>query len=298
MVKRGLGRGLEALLPNLDQEKEGVLELPIERIAVSPYQPRRDFDDDRLAELASSIKEYGVVQPIIVRRLEAGKYQLIAGERRLRACQALGMERIPAVVRESSDLQAREISLVENIQREELNPIEEAEAYRELIADYGLTQEELARKIGRSRPHIANTLRLLTLPGEIKEMVRSGSLAMGHAKALLSVGDEEARIRLGQLVAEKGLSVREAEELAWREKPAPDSRARAAKVPPATELPNIGLTAHDIREGEAYWGRVLDARVKIRWLPRGRWKVEIEMEHPDDLYRLEKRMGINFLRNR
>lgn len=296
MVKRGLGRGLGALMPNLDQE--GVMELPIERIAVSPYQPRRDFADDRLAELASSIKEYGVVQPIIVRRLEAGKYQLIAGERRLRACQALGMERIPAVVRESSDLQAREISLVENIQREELNPIEEAEAYRELIADYGLTQEELARKIGRSRPHIANTLRLLTLPEEIKEMVRSGSLTMGHAKALLSVSDEEARIRLGQLVAEKGLSVREAEELVWQEKPTPDSRARAAKNPPAAELPNIGLTARDIREGEAYWGRELDARVKIRWLPRGRWKVEIEMEHPDDLRRLEARMGINFLRNR
>ena len=213
MIKRGLGRGLEALLPGATKEQEAVNDIKISLIEANPNQPRKIFEDDKLAELAASIREHGVVQPIIVRPIEGGNYQLIAGERRWRAALLLGLKKIPAVVKHISEAEAREISLVENLQREDLNPLEEAEAYRELLQGYAFTQEGLAKRMGKSRPYIANALRLLGLSEELKQKVRQGALTTGHAKVLLGVTDVEERDQLGQTIAEKRLSVREAEQL-------------------------------------------------------------------------------------
>ncbi len=213
MIKRGLGRGLEALLPGAIKDEEAVNEVKISLIEANPNQPRKVFEDDKLAELAASIREHGVVQPIIVRPIEGGKYQLIAGERRWRAALLLGLKKIPAVIKHISEAEAREISLVENLQREDLNPLEEAEAYRELLQEYAFTQEGLAKRMGKSRPYIANALRLLGLSEGLKQKVRQGALTTGHAKVLLGVADIEERERVGQNIVEKRLSVREAEQL-------------------------------------------------------------------------------------
>ncbi|NPV92458.1 MAG: ParB/RepB/Spo0J family partition protein [Firmicutes bacterium] len=293
MSKRGLGRGLESLLPGIGSEPEsGLVDIQIDRIAISPHQPRKGFAEEKLAELAASIREHGVVQPIVVRRLEEGKYQLIAGERRLRACTALGMERIPAVIRESGDAEARELALVENIQREGLNPIEEAEAYRELTVAHGLTQEDLAKKLGKSRSHIANTLRLLALPDIIKNLVREGNLTMGHAKVLLGVNTGENMVKLGQLAKEKEMSVRELEELVWGQKSDPEPEDEKKRRADLDMEPDGVITRSEFREIETRWQKTLNTRVKIKWSPRGRGRIEIDLQSPEDISRLADLLGI------
>ncbi|WP_424769341.1 ParB/RepB/Spo0J family partition protein [Paenibacillus sp. sgz302251] len=211
MSKR-LGRGLDALIPSLSvNDDDKVIEISLSQLRPNPYQPRKTFDEDSIKELAESIKQHGVIQPIIVRTVLKG-YEIIAGERRFRACQYCGNATIPAVVRSFSDQQVMEIALIENLQREDLNAIEVAIAYQALIDKFKLTQEELSMKVGKSRSHIANFVRLLSLPAEIKENVSRGTISMGHARALVGIKDEKVQKELADLVISMEWSVRELEE--------------------------------------------------------------------------------------
>ena len=212
----GLGRGLDAIfLDNSrteNKENSGVLQLKLSLIDPKSDQPRKYFDKEALEELANSIIENGLLQPILVREYGEGRYQIIAGERRFRASKLAGLTEIPAIVLDKSDKAVAEIALIENIQREDLNPIEEAMAYRSLAKEYDMTQEELSEKIGKSRSAIANTIRLLDLPEEILTMVASGDLSAGHARTLLGTKDPETMLKLAQFAAEKDISVRQLEE--------------------------------------------------------------------------------------
>ena len=231
-----LGRGLNALLGDISREEpvagpqgnaaRSVQNIDVSLIAPHPEQPRRHFDSAALDELAESIARRGVIQPIIVRPLGRG-YQIVAGERRWRAAQRAQLHRIPALVRDFSDTETLEIALIENIQREELNPIEEAEAYRKLIAEFGHGQDALGRLVGKSRSHVANLMRLLDLPNPVQQMVVRGELSMGHARALIGAPECE---RLARKVADEGLSVRETEKLASKAKPGRTSRSSAGKT--------------------------------------------------------------------
>lgn len=227
--KKGLGRGLDALfgvykeesynnITNEPQEKKenvakagGVSEIEIEKIKPNPNQPRKNFDTEALNELASSIKMHGIVQPIVVNDMGDGRYMIIAGERRWRAANICGLKTVPAVVRNYTDKQVKEISIIENLQREDLNPIEAAKAIKELMDEYGLTQEVVADRIGKSRSSIANTLRLLTLYPDVLKMVEDGKLSAGHARCLVVIEDKNQQIKLAQLTVNKNLSVRELE---------------------------------------------------------------------------------------
>ena len=212
---RGLGKGLGALIPQLEEDElKKTQELPISQIKVNPYQPRKEFDEASLQELADSIREHGIIQPLLVRSYK-DHYQLIAGERRWRAAQIVGLKFVPVVIRDYNDQQMMEIALVENLQREDLNPLEEAEAYNKLIQEFGLTQEEVAQKVGKSRPAVANTLRLLQLPEEIKQLVAKNVISMGHARTILSLTDQELQHKVCKEIIEKNLSVRETEELVY-----------------------------------------------------------------------------------
>ncbi|MFY0546286.1 ParB/RepB/Spo0J family partition protein [Brevibacillus sp. H7] len=212
-MSRGLGKGLGALITsNLLDEGEQVSEISVSEIRPNPYQPRKEFDAAAIEELSQSIKEHGIIQPLIVRKSIKG-YELVAGERRLRAAKVAGLKKVPVVVKAYTDQQLMEIALIENLQRENLNPIEEAEAYEKLMEHYSYTQEELAQKIGKSRPHVANILRLLQLPDKIRKFVSNSALSMGHARALLPVEKEDLQLQLANDVVKKGLSVRQLEEL-------------------------------------------------------------------------------------
>ncbi|AQR78708.1 ParB/RepB/Spo0J family partition protein [Paenibacillus larvae] len=211
MSKR-LGRGLDALLPSMDiEDDDKVIEIPLSKLRANPYQPRKSFNEDGIQELAASIKEHGVIQPIIVRSVLKG-YEIIAGERRFRASQACGLKSIPAVVKKFSDQQVMEIALIENVQREDLNALEIAIAYQAIIDQFSLTQEELSAKVGKSRSHIANFLRLLTLPDSIKQHVSRGTLSMGHARAIVGVKDNQKKQILADACIREQWSVRQLEE--------------------------------------------------------------------------------------
>ena len=211
----GLGKGLDALFQDNSTPAQGATELPMDEIFPDRNQPRKDFDDDSLQELANSMREHGVLQPILVRPIDNG-YQIVAGERRWRAARLAGLTSVPVNVPELSDFDAMSVALVENLQREDLNPIEEAEGYRKLSDATGWTQEQIAKRVGRSRPSVANSLRLLSLPEEVIDLLRTGQLTTGHAKAILSIADDETRIAVAKMVAEKGLTVREAEKLSQK----------------------------------------------------------------------------------
>ncbi len=214
MSKRGLGKGLSALIPGAGQEVGGeVLELDVREISPNPLQPRTDIGEDQIAELADSIKKVGVLQPIIVRP-DGTSYQIIAGERRWRAAQAAGLQRVPVRVMVTTETEALALALIENLQREDLNPIEEARGYRRLITEYEMTQSELADRVSKSRSAVTNTLRLLDLPEDIQELLYDGKLSAGHARAILSVSDDDRRHTLARKCVDEGLSVREAESLA------------------------------------------------------------------------------------
>lgn len=230
MNKRGLGKGLGALIPESEDAAKGsVMEIKITEIAPNEGQPRKLFDDEALNSLAESIKEHGVVQPIIVRRLERG-YQIIAGERRWRAARLAGLKTVPAIVKECSNVEIMELALIENLQREDLNVIEEADAYKSLIDEYNMTQEDIARRIGKSRPAIANTLRLIGLPAKVKEMVADGRISAGHARALLSLNNEKKMLELAEKIVNQNLNVRQVEKLVKDSEKAVDTKKKEKQV--------------------------------------------------------------------
>ena len=213
----GLGRGLDALLgtPEVQSaQSSGSVFLPISQVEPGLNQPRKRFDSDSLDDLTDSVRIHGIIQPLTVRRLSSGYYQIIAGERRWRAAKQAGLMEVPAVIIEADDRKVMELGLIENLQREDLNPVEEARGYQVLMEEYGLTQEEVAQRMGKSRPAITNTLRLLALPEAVLILLEEGSLSAGHARAILAVSDPELQIQLAQQVATKNLSVRQTETLA------------------------------------------------------------------------------------
>ncbi len=219
MAKRtkelGLGRGLNALLgdPELPAQGEGAVSLPISQVEPGLNQPRKHFDEGALADLADSIRIHGIIQPLTVRRLASGYYQIIAGERRWRAAKSAGLSEIPAVIIEADDRKVMELGLIENLQREDLNPAEEARGYRTLMEEYGLTQDQVARQMGKSRPAVANTLRLLALPDELMELLEDGSLSAGHARAILALPSPALQREAAKKVIKDQLSVRQTETL-------------------------------------------------------------------------------------
>jgi len=231
----GLGRGLEALIPRTETEA-GVIEVPVDRIARNPHQPRARFDDEELAELAASIVEHGVIQPVVVRTSPDGGYELIAGERRVRAARQAGLLSVPAVVRDSSDEGVLELALVENIQRADLNAIEEAAAYRELIDRFGLTHEEVAQRVGKSRVAISNALRLLDLASETRAAIVGGAISEGHGRALAAITVPELQRAVLQVVLQRHLSVRQTEELVRRRRTLGLSRTRVPLTPDLQDL--------------------------------------------------------------
>ncbi|HHX28744.1 MAG: ParB/RepB/Spo0J family partition protein [Bacillota bacterium] len=212
MAKKGLGRGIEALIPVDPQPQDTpIVELDPAEIKADPLQPRQVFDEAKIEELAASLKEHGVIQPLIVRQV-GGTYRLVAGERRLRAAMKAGIQKVPAVVRIMDDREAMEVSLVENLQREELGPLEQAGAFQRLMDEFGLTQEEVASRVGKSRPEVANTVRLLRLEPEVKKLISDGKLTGGHGRALLGLSGA-AQVKAARSVLSRGLSVRKTEEL-------------------------------------------------------------------------------------
>lgn len=270
----GLGRGLEAIFQSNPKVDEPVNSVAINDLRPNPYQPRRQFDDDKLAELTESIREHGVIQPIIVRSAVRG-YEIVAGERRWRASQAAGLDQVPVVVRSFSDLQMNEIALIENLQREDLNPIEIAEAYTSLMDKFHITQEELAKKVGQSRSHVANLLRLLNLPAEIRDHVSRGTLSMGHARAILGLPDKKQQILVAEKAIDEELSVREVEHLVNRLQHAV---SRETKKPNKEQPPVIKQYEDEFRQR-------LGTGVKIHQ-GKKRGKIEIEYFSTDDLERI------------
>jgi|LSQX01.3.fsa_nt_gb ParB family chromosome partitioning protein len=209
-MKKGLGKGLGALIASADNDNNGVKEIRLNEIEPNVEQPRKDFNDGKLAQLAESIKQHGVVQPLIVHR-EGSTYKIVAGERRWRAARLAGLQTVPVIVRELSSRQVMEIALIENIQREDLNPIEEAEAYEKLISEYGMTQEEVSNTVGRSRPTITNSIRLLSLQEKIKKKLIEGVITSGHARALLSLESKDTQLKALDEIIKNELSVRQTE---------------------------------------------------------------------------------------
>lgn len=214
-MKKGLGKGLGALITSAETEDNGVREIRINEVEPNIGQPRKNFNDEKLAQLAQSIKQHGIVQPLIVQR-DGSKYKIVAGERRWRAARIAGLRTVPVIIRDLSNKQVMEIALIENLQREDLNPIEEAEAYDKLMNEYSMTQEEIAGTVGKSRPAIANSLRLLNLQDKIRIRLIDGELTTGHARALLAIEDQELQLRAADEIIKKELNVRETEQLVKR----------------------------------------------------------------------------------
>lgn len=279
MAKRGLGRGLEALLPQkeiaMEDKDAKITSIAVDRIEPGKHQPRRDFDDVKMAELAQSIKAHGIIQPIVVKPAGNERYEIIAGERRWRACRQAGLQEIPAIIKSLDARTTAEIALVENLQREDLNPLEEAEAYQTLLEDYGLTQEDVAGRVGKSRPVIANALRLLQLPEEIKGMLRENKLSSGHARALLGLKDKKMQVELAKKIVAENLSVRETENIIKKliGGPTAPKRQRADAV---------NIETHQMEERLQ---QVLSTRVKLK-AGKNSGKIEIYYFGPEDLERI------------
>jgi ParB family transcriptional regulator, chromosome partitioning protein len=305
----GLGRGLEALIPSSPQDdrepahatsEELVVaeasgepsgpsfeQLPLDRIDPNPRQPRGAFDEEPLHDLTASIEAVGVLQPIVVRP-SGERYQIVMGERRVRAARSAGLERIPAIVRTTEDDQMLRDALLENVHREDLNPLEEAAAYEQLLLDFGITQEELAARLGRSRPVIANAMRLLRLPGSVQRRIAARTLSAGHARAVASLEDPVQQERLADRIVAEGLTVRMAEELAQRIKNGepllgPDERARL-RVRPAMQAPGMADLAERLSDR-------LETRVRVQ-LGKRKGKVLIEFATLDDLQRICDAIGL------
>ncbi len=304
MAKRtGLGRGIGALIPTTDQAESRpvdvffpgaaepelvsvpgarLIQVDPHAIVPNPRQPRTHFDADALAELVHSVREFGVLQPVVVRDRGDQTYELIMGERRTRAAREAGLESIPAIVRETEDENLLRDALLENLHRSQLNPLEEASAYQQLLEDFGITQEELATRIGRSRPQISNTIRLLKLPMPVQQRVAAGVLTAGHARAILSLDDAEAMGRLAEKIVNEELSVRQAEAAAKGPLPAP---ARASK-------PQAGGRRAHLDEVAQRLGDRLDTRVKIS-LTAKKGQIMIDFATVQDLNRILGELGVD-----
>jgi ParB family transcriptional regulator, chromosome partitioning protein len=306
--KRGLGRGLGALIPTAATTAEPGLgraqrsaepeparvagayfeEIPAAALTPNPRQPRQAFDHESLDELAASIREVGLLQPVVVRKLMPGHYEIIMGERRWRACQLAGLAEIPAIVRETADDDLLRDALIENLHRERLNPLEEAAAYQQLLQDFSATHDELARKIGRSRPHISNTIRLLNLPASVQKRVAAGVLSAGHARALLALPDPAAQDRLAHRIVAEGLSVRAVEEIvAVGAEPERSPRQRPAKPPVAPALKDLADRLSD----------VFETRVKVE-LGQRKGKIVVEFATVEDLERIVTVVSPGWTRSR
>ena len=276
MQKVALGKGLGALIPDLSvlDEKErkslGVIEVELDKIIQNEYQPRKNFNDEKLKELAASIKEQGVIQPIIIHRVGSG-YQLIAGERRWRASRLAGFKTIPCIIKDATKREFLEMSLIENIQREDLNPLETAEAYKRLQDEFKLTQEDLARRVGKERSTVTNSLRILGLPQEVKHALATGAISMGHAKALLSLERSREQIQLAALIVKKGLSVRDAEALASR-----------LTNPIKKKKANV---SHELKSVEEKLRKALGTKVNVSPKAKG-GRIVIDYYSPDELERI------------
>ncbi len=269
MAEKRLGAGLEALFGDIPLENETVTErktLPIAKIEPRADQPREVFDEERLEELADSIREHGLLQPLTVRKLDGGFYQIVAGERRWRAARMAGLTEVPVYIIEADDQKASVLALVENLQREDLNPVEEAKGYRTLMSEYGLTQEQAAAAVGKSRPVIANAVRLLTLPESILDMISSGKLSMSQGRALLELKSDEDRLAAAQVMIEKDLNVRQAAALIERMK----------KTPAATRSRVSSDGVDYVAVAEKQLSDALGRGVKISY---GRKKGKIELEY-------------------
>ena len=274
-AKKGLGTGLNALFGEMeDRDEEAVRMLPISRVEPRAEQPRANFDEASLGELAESLSEYGMIQPITARRLENGYYQIIAGERRWRAARLAGLKEVPVRVVEADDRLARERGRVANHQREDLNPVEEAQGYRTLLEVYGLSQEEAARRVGKSRPTVTNALRLLTLAPEVQQFVEQGLLSAGHARALVSVKPDEKQIEAARAVIANGYSVRRTEQLAAQ-------LMREPKEPKAEDGIHVDYAAEVTKRLEKALGR------KVKLTEQGRrGRITLEYYDADDRERL------------
>lgn len=276
--QRGLGRGLDALFSgsNSVEEKPLVSNIPINQIIPNKFQPRRVFDEEALAELVSSIKQYGVLQPIVVRK-SSNSYELVAGERRWRASQKAGLQEVPAIIKEYTDGEMTEIALIENIQREDLNAIEEALAYRRLMDDFNLTQEEVARRIGRSRSVIANMVRLLNLHPIVQDYVSRGTLSMGQARPLLGLETLDLQLEAAEIIIDDDLSARDAEELVKRLTEKPKQEKQQTKTVEGKDF--------FVSEAEDRLKMILGTKVKIK-PGKLKSKIEIEFYSTEDLDRI------------
>lgn len=269
-----LGKGLGALISEIEGEEiSAVVDISVDKIKSNKFQPRKDFNQDKLKDLISSIKEKGVIQPVLVRKIEDGFYELIAGERRLRATQAIGLKMIPAIIKEATNAEMLELALIENIQREDLNPIEEAHAYRQLIEEFNITHEDLSKRVGRDRATITNALRLLKLPEDVQEYIARGDITAGHARALLSLEGKSSIIGLCIKIIQKGLSVREAEAIVNNLKSGIIKHRKIVQVDP-----------HQ-REIEDELKRLLGTKVRIFHGKNG-GRIEIEYYSNEDLGRI------------
>ena len=287
MAKRntelGLGRGLNALLgdPDLPDQNEGSISLPISQVEPGLNQPRKRFDEDALSDLADSIRVHGIIQPLTVRRLATGYYQIIAGERRWRAAKAAGLQEVPAVIIEADDRKAMELAMIENLQREDLNPMEEAEGFRTLVEEYGLTQEQAALSVGRSRSAVANSMRLLDLAGSIQNLISDGRLSAGHARAILPLSPS-LRVEAVKTIMAAGLSVRQTENLVKKLLARGSVEEKAEKKPsPAVDYVAEAEKSLSSRLGRAC--RIAHGKKKGR--------VEIEYYGVDDLNELLEALG-------
>ncbi|CUU05004.1 MAG: ParB/RepB/Spo0J family partition protein [Fimbriimonadales bacterium] len=283
MARRGLGKGIGALLGQSEFSETLVQEIPIAQIRPNPFQPRQQFSEESLRELAESIRQMGVIQPIIVRQESAEDYVLVAGERRLRAAQMAGLTTIPAIVRSPSEQQMLEMALVENVQREDINPVDAALAYKRLMDEFGLTMEQVAQRVGKSVPAISNTIRLLQLPDYILETIRNGALSEGHGRALLMVRDAVHQRQLWQEILSDNLSVRTAELRAreWRERemnPTPRNAPQAAPQP-------VPVSA-ELKALEQNLSAYLGTRVQVVQVAGGGGRIVIEFYSEEELGRI------------
>ena len=283
--ERGLGKGLGALLGDaaLQSQEGGSVSLPLAQVEPGLKQPRKRFDEETLADLADSIRTHGIIQPLTVRRLSSGYYQIIAGERRWRAAKLAGLSEVPAVIIEADDRKVMELGLIENLQREDLNPMEEAMGYRTLMEEYGLTQEETAQRVGKSRPAVANALRRIALPDAIRHLVEEGQLSAGHARALLSISSSTLQKKLAQKIIAEGLSVRQTEALAKRFAREEAQEETAYAAPPDPMKLYRDAAAKDLT---TRWGR----KVSITMGPK-KGKLEFEFYNDEDLTELLDRLS-------
>ena len=278
-VKGGLGRGLDALFQdNIIENDSGVVTLRLSEIKPNHEQPRKHFDEAALLELADSIREHGVLQPLIVRPMLGGEYQLIAGERRYRAAMLAQVSTVPVVIREFSDMQAMEVALVENLQRRDLNPVEEGEGYKALAEQFSLTQAEIAQKVGKSRSAVANAMRLVELPDEVKKAVSEGSISMGHARALLSLREGEQICAVAAEIISKGLSVRQTEQMVARLSRSPRPEKMRPRVDSYYKELQIAL--------EKTWGR----KVRISPSSENAGSITVDYVSREDLIELTERL--------